>query len=81
MVWRRIQAERLRGRACPPRFDCRQIFLSWAGGLISSWSHYPLVAAPSGASTVLLCGDPTSPLAQPRSSPLTMGLAMALGHS
>ena len=35
-------------------------------GVISAWSHYPLVVAPFGASTVLLFGYPRSPLAQPR---------------
>ena len=47
---------------------------SWLGALaaitalalISSWSHHPLVVAPFGASTVLLFGHPSSPLAQPR---------------
>jgi CBS-domain-containing membrane protein len=74
MVWGRIQAERQRGRAYQPRFERHDVLLSWAGGLlaigalalIGSWSHYPLVVAPFGASTVLLFGHPTSPLAQPR---------------
>jgi len=74
MVWRRIQAERKRGRDDQPRFDRRVVLLSWAGGLsaitalglISSWSHHPLVVAPFGASTVLLFGYHSSPLAQPR---------------
>lgn len=47
---------------------------AWLGGLlaitllggISRWSHYPLVVAPLGASSVLLFGHPSSPLAQPR---------------
>lgn len=74
MVWRRIHAERLRGRAFQPRFAPQHVLASWFGGLgaitalglISSWSHYPLVVAPFGASTVLLFGHPSSPLAQPR---------------
>ena len=74
MVRRRIQAQRLRGRAFQPRFDPQHVFTSWLGGLlaittlglISSWSHYPMVVAPFGASTVLLFGHPNSPLAQPR---------------
>jgi CBS-domain-containing membrane protein len=74
MVWRRIQAERSRGRAYQPRFAARDVVISWLGGLlaitalavISAWSHYPLVVAPFGASTVLLFGYPSSPLAQPR---------------
>ena len=74
MVWRRIHAERLRGRAYQPRFASHHVLASWLGGLlaitalglISSWSHYGLVVAPFGASTVLLFGHPNSPLAQPR---------------
>ena len=83
MVWRRIQAERARGRAYQPQFDRAQVLFSWAGGLvaigalglISTWSHYPLVAAPFGASTVLLFGHPSSPLAQPRNIVLGNTLA------
>jgi len=64
----------MRGRAYQPRFERHVVLLSWAGGLaaigtlglISSWSHYLLVVAPFGASTVLLFGYPSSPLAQPR---------------
>lgn len=74
MVWRRIHAERLRGRAYQPRFATQHVLASWIGallaitalGLISAWSHYPLVVAPFGASSVLLFGHPSSPLAQPR---------------
>ena len=74
MVWRRILAQRIRGRAYQPRFQRHDVLISWLGGLlaiaslglISSWSHYPLVVAPFGASTVLLFGYPASPLAQPR---------------
>jgi CBS-domain-containing membrane protein len=74
MVWRRLQAERARGRAYQPRFEHHDVLASWLGsllaitglGLISTWSHYPLVVAPFGASTVLLFGHPRSPLAQPR---------------
>ncbi len=70
MVLRRIQAERIRGRAYQPRFEHHVVLLSWAGGLaaigtlglISAWSHYLLVVAPFGASTVLLFGYPSSPL-------------------
>ncbi len=58
-------------------------------GAISAWSHYPLVVAPFGASTVLLFGHPNSPLAQPRNiifgnaiGALVSVLAVAwLGHS
>ncbi|MEB3165216.1 MAG: HPP family protein [Cyanobacteriota bacterium] len=74
MVWRRVQAERARGRAYQPHFHHWDVLLSWLGGLlaitllgvISRWSQTPLVVAPFGASTVLLFGHPTSPLAQPR---------------
>lgn len=83
MVVRRIQAQRQRGRAFQPRFGARQIVGSWFGALlaittlgwISSWSHYPLVVAPFGASTVLLFGHPGSPLAQPRNIVLGNTLA------
>ena len=87
MVWRRVQAgvqdERARGRAYQPRFHRREVLASWLGavlaitslGLISGWSHYPLVVAPFGASTVLLFGHPRSPLAQPRNIVLGNTLA------
>ena len=74
MVVRRLQADRQRGRSYQPRFARSHVLASWVGGvlaitalgLISTWSHYPLVVAPFGASTVLLFGHPQSPLAQPR---------------
>jgi CBS-domain-containing membrane protein len=74
MVWGRIHEERMRGRAFQPCFAPHHVLASWIGGLlaitalglISTWSHYPLVVAPFGASTVLLFGHPSSPLAQPR---------------
>ena len=101
MVWRRVQAgvqgERARGRAYQPRFHGREVLASWLGavlaitslGLISGWSHYPLVVAPFGASTVLLFGHPRSPLAQPRNLVLGNTVAAlvsvvcvaALGHA
>lgn len=67
-------ADRQRGRAFQPRFDWGEMLAAWLGGLlaisvlgwISSWAHYPLVVAPFGASTVLLFGHPSTPLAQPR---------------
>ena len=69
MVWKRIQAERQRGRDYQPRFQQRHVIGAWLGallaitalGLISLWSQYPLVVAPFGASTVLLFGHPSSP--------------------
>lgn len=74
MVLRRLQAQRVRGRAYQPRFRLREVAAGWLGGLLaitalgalSRWSHAPLVVAPFGASTVLLFGHPRSPLAQPR---------------
>jgi CBS-domain-containing membrane protein len=83
MVWRWLQADRARGRAFQPRFENRDVLAAWLGGvlaitllgLISLWSHYPLVVAPFGASTVLLFGHPRSPLAQPRN--LVMGNTLA----
>jgi len=69
MVWRRIRAGRMRGRAFQPRFAPCHVLASWLGGLlaitalglISTWNHYPLVVTPFGASTVLLSGHPNSP--------------------
>ena len=73
-VLRRLQAERQRGRAYQPQFRRHQVGLSWLGALLaiallgglSLWSGVPLIAAPLGASAVLLFGYPASPLAQPR---------------
>ena len=86
MVWRHLQAQRARGRAFQPRFRRRDHLISWLGGLlaitslglISGWSHYPLVVAPFGASSVLLFGHPSSPLAQPRNIVLGNGIAAAV---
>ena len=83
MLWGKVQAQRARGRAYQPRFRHQQVVGSWLGGLlaitalglISSWSHYALVVAPFGASTVLLFGHPESPLAQPRNIVLGNTLA------
>ena len=87
MVWHRLQAERARGRAYQPRFEHHEMLAAWLGGLlaitllglISAWSHYPLVVAPFGASTVLLFGHPRSPLAQPRN--IVMGNTIAAAVS
>ena len=78
MVWRRLQAEGLRG-----------VLAITLLALISLWSHYPLVGPLFGASTVLLFGHPSSTLAQPRNMVLgnTLGalvsvIAVAtLGHA
>ncbi|MFN9694848.1 MAG: HPP family protein [Synechococcaceae cyanobacterium] len=74
VVLRRLHAQWLRGRAYQPHFAWPDALAAWLGGLvaitalglISNWSHYPLVVAPLGASTVLLFGHPASPLSQPR---------------
>ncbi|MFQ6538875.1 MULTISPECIES: HPP family protein [Aphanothece] len=88
MLVRRLQAQRERGRAFQPRFANDEVLAAWLGGalaisllgLISAWSHYPLVVAPFGASTVLLFGAPTSPLAQPRNLVLgnTLGAVVSV---
>jgi len=88
-LWRRLQVERMRGRAYQPGFQHRQVLASWLGallaitalGLISAWSRYGLVVAPFGASTVLLFGHPESPLAQPRNMVLGNSLAAVLSGS
>ena len=66
--------QRRRGRAYQTRFRRQQRALSWLGALLaltllsllSAWSGMVLLAAPLGASSVLLFGYPASPLAQPR---------------
>ncbi len=66
--------QRRRGRAYQPSFRRLQISVTWLGallalavlGLLSAWSGMVLLAAPLGASSVLLFGYPASPLAQPR---------------
>ena len=66
--------QRRRGRAFQPRFRRQERSLSWLGALLaltllsllSAWSGMVLLAAPLGASSVLLFGYPASPLAQPR---------------
>ncbi len=85
MTWwlRLIRSQRRKGRKYQPSFLPAQVLLSWFGallaitllGLISLASHYPLVAAPLGASSVLLFGHPESPLAQPRNLLLGNGSA------
>ena len=66
--------ERLRGRRYQPRFQFNQIGVTSLAalcavlllGVLSLWSGQVLIAAPLGASCVLLFGYPASPLAQPR---------------
>ena len=77
-----IRDQRRRGRAYQPRFQARQLSLSWLGallsialmGLLSAWSGMVLLAAPLAASSVLLFGYPASPLAQPRNIVLGNGV-------
>lgn len=60
--------------AYQPQFTLHHIFCSYLGSFIgiaalaylTTYTHYPLIAAPFGASAVLLFGVPESPLAQPR---------------
>ena len=69
-----VHSERERGRAYQPQFTRDHLTFSWLGALLSlallgglsAWSGYLLMAAPLGASSVLLFGHPRSPLAQPR---------------
>lgn len=78
-----VHGERERGRAYQPRFTRHHLAFSWLGALLSlgllgglsAWSGYLLMAAPLGASSVLLFGHPRSPLAQPRNIVLGNGLA------
>jgi CBS-domain-containing membrane protein len=66
--------QRRRGRAYQPSFRRSQRSVTWLGallalallGLLSARSGMVLLAAPLGASSVLLFGYPASPLAQPR---------------
>jgi hypothetical protein len=63
-----------RGRIYQPKFSFAQGMLSWLGSLVviealvylSTCTHYPLMAAPFGATAVLVYGVPDSPLSQPR---------------
>jgi CBS-domain-containing membrane protein len=69
-----LQEQRRLGRAYQPRFRRRQLSVTWLGALmalallslLSAYSGMVLLAAPLGASSVLLFGYPASPLAQPR---------------
>ena len=69
-----IKKERYAGRLLQPQFNSGQILTSLLGGLIAiaalgELTHITtdnLIAAPLGASSVLLFGNPISPLAQPR---------------
>lgn len=79
--------QRRRGRAYQPRFLRRHLSVTWMGallsltllGLLSAWSGQALLAAPLGASSVLLFGYPASPLAQPRNLVLGNVVGAAVG--
>jgi CBS-domain-containing membrane protein len=81
--------ERRRGRRVQPRFPLAQIGVTSLGGLcavgllalFTVWTGQVLIAAPLGASSVLLFGYPRSPLAQPRNVVLgnTIGGAIGVG--
>ncbi|GAP96052.1 HPP family protein [Leptolyngbya sp. NIES-2104] len=57
-----------------PQFSYRQILFCWLGSFLSIatltylsiHTHHPLIAAPFGATAVILYAIPDSPLAQPR---------------
>ncbi|NJK29856.1 MAG: HPP family protein [Acaryochloris sp. RU_4_1] len=57
-----------------PQFSYRQVLFSWLGSFLgiatlaylSVYTNYPLIAAPFGATAVLVFAVPDSPLAQPR---------------
>lgn len=63
-----------RSRKYQPHFSYKNILFSYVGGFLgiatlaylSSYTKYPLIAAPFGATAVLVFGVPDSPLAQPR---------------
>ena len=64
----------LNGSAIQPHVPYRQILFSFLGGFfgimvlayLTAESRYPLIAAPFGATAVLVFGVPDSPFAQPR---------------
>ncbi|WP_322877481.1 HPP family protein [Pseudocalidococcus azoricus] len=77
-AYRRIilqaKKSRRKGKAYQPQFSFTQGLISWIGSLVgieilaylSLATHFPLIAAPFGATAVLVYGIPDSPLAQPR---------------
>lgn len=79
--------ERRRGRRVQPRFRLSQVSATSLGGLgavgvlslVSFWSGHVLMAAPLGASSVLLFGYPHSPLAQPRNVVLGNSVGALVG--
>ena len=72
--WRRKFRNLQQSHKHQPKFSWQHILLSYVGSFIgiailaylSVYSSYPLIAAPFGATAVLVFGVPDSPLAQPR---------------
>ena len=72
--WRRKFYALQQSHKHQPKFSWQHILLSYVGSFIgiailaylSVYSSYPLIAAPFGATAVLVFGVPDSPLAQPR---------------
>ncbi|AFZ38151.1 HPP family protein (plasmid) [Stanieria cyanosphaera PCC 7437] len=72
--WKRKFYILQQSRRHQPKFSWQHILLSYVGSFIgiavlaylSVYSSYPLIAAPFGATAVLVFGVPDSPLAQPR---------------
>lgn len=72
--WRRKFYTLRKSRKYQPKFSWQHIGLSYIGSFLgiailaylSVYSSYPLIAAPFGATAVLVFGVPDSPLAQPR---------------
>lgn len=72
--WKRKFSILQQSRKHQPKFSWQHIGLSYLGSFIgiavlaylSVYSSYPLIAAPFGATAVLVFGVPDSPLAQPR---------------
>jgi CBS-domain-containing membrane protein len=72
--WRRKLSTLEKSRKHQPKFSWQDIGLSYLGSFLgiailaylSVYSSYPLIAAPFGATAVLVFGVPDSPLAQPR---------------
>ena len=76
-IWQslaRFMLRILKGSAIQPHFPYRQILFSFLGSFfgiavlayLTTESGYHLIAAPFGATAVLVFGVPDSPLAQPR---------------
>lgn len=74
LLQRRMRVSAKRSSNYQPQFSYGQMLLSWIGSFLgiaalaylSVYTHYPLIAAPFGATAVLAFAVPDSPLAQPR---------------